>query len=91
MDAQQPVAVDPDPRVRRRLKRASEGDSEIVEICSRISSGNVNEEPHPQGSGEGVPPRQRKDKVLVGTSVIPQACTRVRRSDGVMFVLLPCR
>ena len=48
MDAQQPVAVDPDPRVRRRLKRASEGDSEIGEICSRISSGNVNEEPHLQ-------------------------------------------
>ena len=48
VDAQQPMAVDPDPRVRRRLKRASEGDSEIAEICSRISNGNANEEPHPQ-------------------------------------------
>ena len=34
--------------VRRVLKRASEGDPDIAEICSWISDVNVNEEPHPQ-------------------------------------------
>ena len=43
------MAVEPDPIVRRGLKRASEGgDVEIAEICSLISDVNVNEEPHPQ-------------------------------------------
>ena len=42
------MAVEPDPMVRRGLKRASEGDPEIAEICSLISDVNVNEEPHPQ-------------------------------------------
>ena len=42
------MAVEPDPMVRRGLKRASEGDPEIAEICSWISDVNVNEEPHPQ-------------------------------------------
>ena len=39
----QPMTVEPDPMVRRGLKRASEGDPEIVEICSLISDVNVNE------------------------------------------------
>ena len=47
MEIPQPVAVEPDPMVRRGLKRASEGDPEIVEICSLISDVNVNEGPHP--------------------------------------------
>ena len=47
----QPMAVEPDPMVRRGLKRASEGDPEIAEICSWISDVNVNEEPHPRSSG----------------------------------------
>ena len=42
----QPMAVQPDPMVRRGLKRASEGDPEIV--CSLISNVKVDEEPHPQ-------------------------------------------
>ena len=42
------VAGEPDPMVRRGLRRASEGDPEIAEICSLISDVNVNEEPHPQ-------------------------------------------
>ena len=42
------VAVEPDPMVRRGLRRASEGDPEIAEICSLISDVNVNEEPHTQ-------------------------------------------
>ena len=36
-----------DPMVRRGLRRASEGDPEIAEICLWISDVNVNEEPHP--------------------------------------------
>ena len=45
----QPTAVEPDPIVRRGLKRASDGGNMgIVEICSLISDVNVNEEPHPQ-------------------------------------------
>ena len=54
VDAQQPVAVDLDPILRRSLMRASKGDSEITEICSRISDGNVNEEPHPQASAREI-------------------------------------
>ena len=42
------MAVEPDPMVRRGLKRASEGDPEIAEIFSLISDVNMNEEPHPQ-------------------------------------------
>ena len=43
--------------MRRGLKRASEGDPEISEICSWISDLNVNEEPHPQ-----VPVREFTDE-----------------------------
>ena len=45
----QPMAVEPDPMVRRGLKRATEGNPEISEICSWISDVNANEEPHLQG------------------------------------------
>ena len=46
-----PVAVEPDPIVRRGLKRASDGGNmEIAEICSLISGVDANEEPHPQAS-----------------------------------------
>ena len=48
MEGPQPMAVEPDPMVRRGLKRATEGDLEISEICSWISDVNANEEPHPQ-------------------------------------------
>ena len=43
------MAVEPDPMVRRGLKRASDGgEMEMAEIYSLISDVNVNEEPHPQ-------------------------------------------
>ena len=48
MEVPQPMAVEPDPVVRRGFKRASEGGPEISEICSWISDVKVNEEPHPQ-------------------------------------------
>ena len=48
VEVPQPVTVEPDPMVRRGLKKASEDDPEIAEICSWISDVNVNEEPHPQ-------------------------------------------
>ena len=38
----QPTSVEPDPIVRRGLRRASEGEMEIAEICSLISDVNVN-------------------------------------------------
>ena len=45
----QPTVVDPDPIVRRGLKRASDGgDMQIAEICSPVSDVNVSEGPHPQ-------------------------------------------
>ena len=34
VEVPQPVAVEPDPMVRRGLERASEGDPEISAICS---------------------------------------------------------
>ena len=43
-----PAAGEPDPIVRRGLKRASKSDMEIAEICSLISDVNVNKEPHHQ-------------------------------------------
>ena len=48
MEVPRPMAVEPDPMVRRGLKRASEGDPKISEICSWISDVNVNEELHLQ-------------------------------------------
>ena len=48
MEGPQHKPVEPDPTVRRGLKRASDGDPEISEICWWISDVNVNEEPHPQ-------------------------------------------
>ena len=48
VEGPQPRAGEPDPIVRRGLKRASEGDPEIFENCSWISDVSVNEEPHPQ-------------------------------------------
>ena len=50
MEGPQSMAVEPDPTVRRGLKRASDGDPEISEICSWISDVNVNEEAHPSNS-----------------------------------------
>ena len=44
VEVPQQMAVEP--VVRRRLKRASEGEPEIAEICSWISDVNENEEPH---------------------------------------------
>ena len=48
MEIPKPVTVEPDPIVRRGLKRALERDPEIAEICSLISDVSVTEEPHPQ-------------------------------------------
>ena len=42
------MAVELDPMVRRGLKKASEGDPEIAEICSLNYDVSVNEEPHLQ-------------------------------------------
>ena len=48
VEGPQPKAHQPDPIVRRGLKRASEGDMEISENCSWISDVSVKEGPHPQ-------------------------------------------
>ena len=48
VEVPRPMAVEPDPMVRRGLKRASDCDPEISEMCSWISDVSVNEEPPPQ-------------------------------------------